>query len=560
MILSVSHLHKAYGHLTVLNDVSLTLDRAQRVGIVGANGSGKSTLLTIIVGEQSADSGTVTLEAGAEVGYLPQVLEGFANQTVQAILDAAVADITALETQMRDLEAQLATAAPETLDALLAQYGAVTERFERKEGYDLPHRIEMVLDGMQVATLERSRLASTLSGGEKARIGLAMLLLRQPDLLLLDEPTNHLDLNVLAWLESYVHDYKGAVLVVSHDRRFLNNTVNVIIELDDRTHTAKRYSGNYDDYLLAKGQEMARWQAEYVAQQEELSELRHSLRTKVSSVDQRRPMRDRDKMMYDRAGERAQQSRSSTIQAVQERIARIEADPVPRPPVPLRINPDFDPRQLANRTPLWTSELTKKLGERCLIDHASLSVSTEDRIVIVGANGSGKSTLLKLFAGEIAPDSGELYVAPTVTIGYLDQEQEALDPTATLFEAYAEGMAAPPEQLKGDLFHYGLFVYDDVTKRIAELSVGQRRKVQLARLIAARANLLLLDEPTNHLSFEVLEAFETALLNFPGPVVAVSHDRYFIERFATRIWELRDGRLIEHHDLGALSIFQRRVA
>jgi macrolide transport system ATP-binding/permease protein len=560
MLLTVTNLSKAYGHLTVLNGVSFTVAQGQRVGLVGANGAGKSTLLKIMVGDLEADSGSVTIPKGVELGYLPQVIETFAHQSVQGLIEEAVADITALERTLREIEQRMATATDATLDALLADYGTLTEQFEQKGGYDLEHRIAMVLDGMQVNHLDKSRPAATLSGGEKARVGLALLLLRQPDLLLLDEPTNHLDLLVLSWLEGYVQGYSGGVMVVSHDRRFLNNTVTTIIELDERTHMAKPYTGNYDAYLIAKQQERERWIAEYVAQQEELKELRQALRDRVSTIEQRRPMKDNDKMQYDYKGARAQQSRGGAIQAVKERIARIEADPVPRPPAPLRINPDFDPQALANRIPLWASGLTKAFGERGISHPTNFMVNVEDRIVIAGANGMGKSTLLKVIAGIYPPDAGELYVAPMVKIGYLDQEQESLDLHQTLFDAYAEGFTAPVEQLKAELFHYGLFVYDDLAKKVGELSIGQRRKLQLARLIAARANLLLLDEPTNHLSFEVLEEFEAALVRFPGPILAASHDRYFIERFATRLWEVKAGRLVEQNDISALSISQRRVA
>lgn len=560
MLLTVTNIRKSYGHLPILNDISLTVAEGQRVGLVGANGAGKSTLLKILMGELEADSGTVTLAKGVEVGYLPQVIETFADQSVQELITEAVADITALENELRQIEHHMATASPTELEALLIRYGERTERFEQKGGYDLAHQIEMLLEGMQVAHLERNRPAATLSGGEKARVGLAMLLLRHPDLLLLDEPTNHLDLSVLAWLESYLQQYRGGVVVISHDRRFLNNTVNTIIELDERSHTAKRYSSNYDGYLVAKQQEREQWIAEFLAQQEELKALRHALKEKVGTIEQRRPMKDNDKMQYDYKGARAQQSRGSAIQSVKERIARIEQTLIPRPPAPLRINPDFEPQALANRIPLWVSGLTKAFGERGITHPINFMVNAHDRIVIAGANGSGKSTLLKVLAGLYPLDNGELYIAPTVKVGYLDQEQEGLNLEQSLLEAYAEGLTAPVEQLKAELFHYGLFVYDDLAKKVGELSIGQRRKLQLARLIATRANLLLLDEPTNHLSFELLEEFERALLRFHGPILAVSHDRYFIERFATRLWEISDGRWMEQRDISALSISQRRVA
>lgn len=542
MLLAIDNISKAYGDNQVLNNVTFALPDGQKLGLVGANGVGKSTLIKIIIGEIEPDGGAVRLASGAEIGYLAQTLSAAEGQTIAELIDTTLGNIRQIEVRLRQLEAAMVQPG-EDLAGLLADYSELTEQFERRGGYDLDYRLDQVMTGLAVAHLARDRRVATLSGGEKSRVGLAALLLAAPDLLLLDEPTNHLDFVALAWLEGYLQGYKGGVLVVSHDRHFLNQTVTAIVEIAEHSREAKLYSGNYDFYAQMKELERTKWVESYWAQQEEIRELRKQMKRKANVNPFARPPRDNDKFAYTFKAEKMQGSLSRDIRSAEERLRRIEEDPIPKPPAILKINPDFDPQVLTSKTPITVTAVSKTYGNQCVLDNVSCTVEPDSRIVIIGPNGAGKSTLLKIMAGVALPDSGLVDVAPSVVLGHLDQEQETLVTEGTLFEVYRDGRVGDWEEFKAELLGYGLFTWPDLMKPAATLSVGQKRKLQIAGLMAQKANLLLLDEPTNHISLDVLEEFEQALLDFAGPVVAISHDRRFIERFANEIWEMRDGRL-----------------
>lgn len=544
MILNITNLSKSYGANQVLANVTLTMARGDKWGLVGANGVGKSTLIKIIVGEVEPDAGAATLAADVAVGYLPQVLEAGAALTLGELIAQSQARVHALAAEMRALEAEMAGAGrdPAGLDALLAAYGQLTAEFDRLGGYDLEHRTASVLSGLGIGHVGHDRMVASLSGGEKARAGLAALLLQTPDLLLLDEPTNHLDFAALEWLEGFLQAFGGGLLVVSHDRTFLNRTVQAIVEIDEYTREARLYSGSYDFFAQEKALARARWVEEYAAQQEEIRELRRFIHSKARQVGHNRPG-DGDKLAYNYKGGRVEATIGRNLRAAEERLRRLEADALPKPPQPLHINPDFDPTRLVNKTPLALSQVTVAFGGRRVLDDVTVALGVQERIVIVGPNGAGKSTLLKVLAGRLKPDAGDVTAAASTVIGYLDQEQESLPAAGTLYDAYAAGRAGDWETLKAELMGYHLFAFTDLLKPVASLSVGQQRKLQLALLMAARANVLLLDEPTNHISLDVLEEFEAALLAFRGTIVAVSHDRRFIERFAGKVWTLEAGRL-----------------
>ncbi|PZS01938.1 MAG: ABC transporter ATP-binding protein [Candidatus Chloroheliales bacterium] len=543
MLLNVSELFVSYGVQPVLNNVSFTLDERQRAGLVGANGAGKSTLLKAITGQVAPDSGRIAVANGAAVGYLPQAVSDYTSETIDDLIYQAQGDLRQLESRLRELEQHMGQP-NDNHDELLTEYGHLTEQFERRGGYELDYRIDQVLGGLRLSHIARDRRVATLSGGEKSRVGLAALLLKSPDLLLLDEPTNHLDFFALEWLEGYLSAYSGGLLVASHDREFLNRIVNFILEIDEHTRQMKQYKGNYDAYAEAKAIERVNWLEDYLAQQEELKELRHALKTQARQLQSHnRPPRDNFQAGIAFKEGRANWAISRNVRSVEERLARIEANPIHRPPEAMHINPDFDPHALEGKTPLTATGLRKSFGSRVVLDDVSFTVGPSDRILIVGPNGAGKSTLLKMLAGIIQPDTGTVRLGNSVKVGYLDQEQETLDPHLPVFDAWRDGRVGYREDLEADFFHYGLFTYEEADKRVGELSVGQKRKLQIARLIAEKANLLLLDEPTNHVSFDVLEEFEKALLDFPGPIIAVSHDRRFIARFDGQAWELREGRL-----------------
>jgi macrolide transport system ATP-binding/permease protein len=549
MLLSISAISKAYGAQQVLKNISFTMNADQHVGLIGANGVGKSTLLKIILGEVEPDSGETAITRGIEVGCLPQTITDFSGKTIEGYIHDATGNLRELEKRLRELEAAMSQEGNAEQEPLLAEYGAVSDLFERRGGYTIDYKIDQVLSGLHIDHIDRDREVATLSGGEKARLGLAVLLLRSPDLMLLDEPTNHLDFATLDWLEGFLHSQRSALLVVSHDRQFLNRTVDTLIEIDENSRESKIYTGNYEAYLSSKEFERAKWEREYLDQQAELKSLRQSLKGRARTLGHNRGATDNDKMQHDFFIGRTQQSISRNTRAVKEKILRIEADPIPKPPEMMRLNPDFDPQSLAGKTPLIVSGLSKTYGSQAVLKNVSFALSADDRILLMGPNGAGKSTLLKILAGVETADMGSVNSSPTVKIGYLDQEQESLDLSQFVLDAYRQDSAAPDEKLIADLIRYGLFVYDDVRKPIAALSIGQRRKLQIARLIAQRANVLLLDEPTNHVSFDILEELEKALLDFPGPIIAVSHDRRFIQRFARRIWELKDGELNLYSEL-----------
>jgi macrolide transport system ATP-binding/permease protein len=556
MLLSTSHLSKFYGDRQVLKDVSLSLYPGDHVGLVGANGAGKSTLIKILAGEIAADSGDVKRMDDLEIGYLPQTLASAVGKSVDNLIAESLGSLHALEARLRQLERQMNEDVAD-MDAVLAAYAETTERFERRGGYEIGHQLEIVLSGLDVADIERSRPVETLSGGEKTRLCLAALLLRSPDLLLLDEPTNHLDFAALEWLEGYLADYRGGLLVVSHDRHFLNQTVKSILEVNEFSGEVREYSGNYDFYAEVKAQERVKWIEAYTEQQDEIVALRLAIKGKARQVAHNRAPRDGDKFLKHFKRERVETAISRNVASAEERLRRIEADPIPEPPDRLNINPDFDPRTLTSASPLTASMLSKFYGDEVILNDVSFALSPHSRVVIVGPNGAGKTTLLRILAGLVMPDEGEVMRAGSVVIGYLDQEQETLDDDATLFDVYRQGIPGHFEELKTALLRYHLFTWPDLLKPVRTLSIGQKRKLQIARLMATGANLLLLDEPTNHISFDVLEEFEQALIDFQGPVLAVSHDRRFIQRFADEVWEVRHGHLIRYP--GGWDIYRQRI-
>ncbi len=541
MLLRVDGVAKWFGAQLILKDISFLLAAGERVALVGENGVGKSTLLRVLAGETPPDAGSVHLSPDIDVGYLPQEPPAAPGQTIEGRLMAGVG-LDGLAAEMRRLEVELAEPKGDPT-AALAAYGEATERFEERGGYDIDHRVDQVLVGLSLSALPRDRLVAELSGGEKMRVALAGLLLRAPDLLLLDEPTNHLDFAALEWLGNYLTRQAGAVLIVSHDRRFLNTTVRRVLEIPAHSREIVDYPGDYDAYAAAKVAERRRWEAEYARQQEEIAELEKTARSLAYDLGHNRARRDNDKFSKAFFEGRAANAISRNVRSAEERLSRAEDEARAKPPEQLRIDPAFQPEAVGSDVPLQAEGLRWSYGDQAVLRDVSLTLGRDSRIVLVGPNGAGKTTLLRMLAGLIVPEQGTVTTAPGITIRYLDQEQESLKGQGTLFEAYANGLIGYEDDLRGELVRYGLFEPDDLTKQMSQLSAGQKRKLQIARLVATRANVLLLDEPTNHVHFDVLEELERALSAFPGPVLAVSHDRWFIERFASEVWELREGQL-----------------
>src|SRR5438876_6892232 len=542
-MLAVRHLSKSYGAITVLEDISFIVNPNDRVGIVGSNGVGKTTLLNILVGQESIDSGSFSFDPNTEVGYLPQTTPEFSGHTMQDLILESVGNLRQLEERTRELEIAMSTAKDDQLAGLTDEYEQVSTRFQDRGGYELDYRIDTILEGLRISYLPRDREMQTLSGGEKARVGLAILLLRSPDLLLLDEPANHLDFASLEWLESYLSNYKGRILLVSHDRQFLNRTVNQIFEIDEHSHHLKKYDGNYDTYVLAKAAERAKWEEDYERQQEEIKELRKRMRVTARNVAHNRPPTDNDKSAYNFFGGRVQNTISRGVRAAEEQLRRIEANPIPKPPKLMQVSSSFNIEPLQAEVVVRVSKLTKCWDETCILDDVNFTIASGARILLFGPNGAGKTTLLKMLIGIEMPDRGEIHIVDSARIGYLPQDPQ-MDLEKTVLETYRYGQVGYEGEFVGRLIGYGLFSLEDMQKKVGQLSIGQRRKLEIARLMAEGPNVLLLDEPTNYISLDVLEAFEAAILTFPGPVIAVSHDRWFMQRFGGKVWELGGGKII----------------
>ncbi|WP_126601289.1 ribosomal protection-like ABC-F family protein [Dictyobacter aurantiacus] len=547
MLLTVKNISKTYGIIAVLNDISFVLNRQERIGLVGPNGVGKSTLLHILTGQENADQGSISYAHGVEYGFLAQSTPDFYGRTIDDLLLESVGNLRQLEVRMHQLEQLMAQSGePKELDQLLEEYNTVSTQFVERGGYELDHHIDRVLAGLRIDYLPRTRPVSTLSGGEKARVGLAALLLRSPDVLLLDEPTNHLDFASIDWLEGYLADYHGALLVVSHDRHFLNKAVNHIFEIDEHQHQLKMYTGNYDAYVEAKKAERIQWEETYERQQEEMQLLRKRIRELRQSASRSSfgPPRDNDKNALYGHTQSKQSSSASRLRGAEQQLKQLEAEALPRPPKILRVNSQFNPEQaIQSEIVIRLSQISKSFGDRTIVRHINAEVNADARILLTGENGTGKTTLFKMIMGLETPDAGEIQFSPSARIGYLPQDP-LLDPEKTVIETYRYDQIGYEDELTGRLIGYGLFKLEDMQKKVAQLSLGQKRKLEIARLMARNPNVLLLDEPTNYISLDILEAFEHALLNFPGPVIAITHDRWFMQRVGGITWELKDGQLV----------------
>ena len=509
MQLVVENIAKSFGIHEIFKDVSFMLDQGEKVGLVGVNGGGKTTLLRCLLAPETVDGGFIKFEPGLRIGYVQQGFQGIGEGTLWQFLVNAGKDILELRQKMSELEKQVAAAKGAELDSLLADYARVSNIYEHADGYNYENRIKIVLHGLGFPENEWDKPAENFSGGQKTRILLAAALVKEPDLLILDEPTNHLDIRMTEWLEGYLRNFKGGVLIVSHDRFFLNNVVGRVLEMEGGH--LQNFKGNYDQYLAQKEIQMATMEAAYEAQQEYIARTEAYIRRFKAGI--------KSKMA------RGRQSQLNRLERV-EGPERIEEFELRLPPAP----------ESAERV-LVLEELSVGYGENVLLKDINLVLRKGEKTALLGPNGAGKTTLLKTILGELSPVTGKAKIGNRVKIGYFSQSYERLDPNQTLLDNFLTEYGYTTEYtrslLGGMLFHG-----DDVFKEIGTLSGGQKARLVLLKLVLDGANLLILDEPTNHLDIAAREAVEAALEAFDGTVLVVSHDRYFINEVASRIWEI----------------------
>lgn len=523
VLLTLQNVTKAFGLNVILKDINLTVKEGQRFGLVGVNGSGKSTLLKIITGEMTPDEGTVNLIRGTRIGLLTQHADITSDLTVVEELSRVFEPLRKMEERLRSLEEQMAESHRDAalMEQLSSEYARLTDRFEQAGGYEWPSRIQGVLAGLGFSKERRNQPANLLSGGEKTRLCLARILLMQPELLMLDEPTNHLDLAATQWLEDTLRKYKGTVLVISHDRYFLNALCDGMAELS-MTHLTQ-YSGNYDAFMTQRRMNLERQMKEYTMQQKEIA--------RQQAIIERYRMYNREKSI------KAAESRERQL----EKIERIE-----RPVDEQKVRFSFEARRRTGDDVLMVSDLSKGFDGRTLFRNFNLHLRAGDRVALIGPNGIGKTTMLRLLMQQLDPDSGDIRYGANVDVGYYDQHQAGLTMSKTVMdELWDDFPRMEPDQVRSVLALF-LFTGDDVFQKIETLSGGERGRVALAKLMLRKDNLLLLDEPTNHLDMDSREVLEGALEDFTGTLLTVSHDRYFINRVANRVIEMTADGVTEY--------------
>lgn len=546
-MLTVSNISKRFpgADAPILRGVSFTVNADERVGLIGPNGSGKTTLLRIIMGCLPADGGSVRFSPGGlRVGYLPQGLTAPDDTPLGEVLFPQMAALRAAEAEAERLALALGRAGADSFDALMAAYGEAVERLETLGAQTDIGAGERVLAGLELAGLSLDAPVGALSGGQKTRLGLAALLLERPELLILDEPTNHLDISGIAWLEGWLRAFAGGVLVVSHDRTFLDEVVTSVVALDSRTHSARTFPGSYSDYAAAVRSEWDKQWAQWRDEQVEIARLRQDMeRTMARAVRKENATNnDRQRRYAKKVAKRAKakETHLNRYIASGERVGK------PERTWPLRL----DNLSQVDALPAGRELIALRgvdvgyVPGAPLLAGLDLTLLAGERVAVLGPNGHGKSTLLRTIVGELPPLAGQVRIAASAVIGYLAQQQETLDPASTPLSALQT--AAPMTETEARTFlHFFLFGGDEVFTPVSQLSYGERACLMLALLVARGANLLVLDEPVNHLDVPARERFEQALSAFQGSVLAVVHDRYFVDRFATRVWRIADRALVD---------------
>ncbi|WP_124066078.1 ribosomal protection-like ABC-F family protein [Clostridium sp. E02] len=522
MILSCSNINKAFGSNEVIKHASFHIEDHEKAAIVGINGAGKSTLLKIIIGELPSDEGEVVISKGKSLGYLAQHQELSGDNTIWEEVLKVKQPIIEMEAKIRQLELDMKHASGKELESMLAAYSRFNHEFELQNGYAYQSEVTGVLKGLGFTEEEFNKPVSALSGGQKTRVSLGRLLLTRPDIILLDEPTNHLDMNSISWLESYLNNYDGSVIIVAHDRYFLDRVVTKIMELDCGEMTV--YQGNYSDYSQKRAMIRDAQMKAYLNQQQEIKHQEEVI-TKLKSFNREKSIR-----------------RAESREKMLDKIEVLKKPSEINDEMKIRLEPNI----ISGNDVLTIKDLTKSFGNQLLFDHTNFGIKRGERVAIIGENGTGKTTILKILNGIIPADHGEILLGSKVHIGYYDQEHQVLHMEKTLFDELQDTYPSMNNTRIRSILAAFLFTGDDVFKRVKDLSGGERGRVSLAKLMLSEANFLILDEPTNHLDITSKEILEDALNHYTGTILYVSHDRYFINKTATRILDLTNQTLVNY--------------
>ena len=522
MILQCSHISKSFDGNTILNDISFHINEQEKTAIVGVNGSGKSTLLKILMGEYDADDGEIIIQKDAVIGYLAQNQDIDSAKSVLEEMQDAKKDVIALEQELNDITEQMNHASGEELEHLIAKSDTLRHRFELAGGYTYHSELIGVLKGLGFTEEEFNKPVSALSGGERTRVALGKMLLTSPDLIILDEPTNHLDMKAIRWLEGYLSGYRGAVIIVAHDRYFLDRIVTKVVEI--RQHKSTVYQGNYSQFSEKKQALLDTQMKQYLNQQAEIKH-QEAVIAKLKSFNREKSVK------------RAE-SREKQLDKIERLDKPVEEN--------TRMNLLFSPRIQSGNDVLSIEHLSKAFDSEILFTDISFELKRGERVAIIGDNGSGKTTILKIINDLVKADAGTIRLGTNVEIGYYDQAHQVLHAEKTIFEELQDDYPSMTNTEIRNILAAFLFTDDDVFKQISKLSGGERGRVSLAKLMLSDANFLILDEPTNHLDIDSKEILERAVNHFEGTVLYVSHDRYFINRTATRILDLTQKQLVNY--------------
>ena len=522
MILACQKITKAFGGDTILQDINFIINEGEKAALIGINGAGKTTLLKIITGEYEADSGEVVLQRGATMGYLSQVIDVTSRRTIYEEMLDAKKDIIEMEQKIHTLEQDISRLSGEKLENAMESYSLLTDRFEKSNGYAWKSEIVGVLKGLGFTEAEFDTPIHTLSGGQKTRVALSRILLTQPDIILLDEPTNHLDMDAIRWLETFLSNYRGAVLIVSHDRYFLDRVVSKVIEIE--AGKSQTFLGSYSQYAEKKKAQRDAQMKLYLNQQQEIRHQEDVI-TKLRSFN-----------------------REKSIRRAESREKMLNKMELVDKPVVLnsRMRISLEPEVISGNDVLTIENLSKSFENKPLFRNLNLSIHRGEVVGLLGANGTGKTTLLKIINRHLRPDSGKIHYGAKVSIGYYDQEQHVLNDENTIFDEISDAYPKLTNTRIRNVLAAFLFTGDRVFQKIGTLSGGEKGRVSLAKLMLSNANFLILDEPTNHLDIQSREILEDAINDYEGTVFYVSHDRYFINQTATRILDLSPDGIVNY--------------